>query len=161
VNNPFEFSSDSELATGRLGAALGRAISGGMVVALAGNLGAGKTRFVQAAAEALGADRREVTSPTFVLIQEYDARLPVYHFDAYRLRDVDEFLELGAEELFESGGVCFVEWADRVEESLPADRLLVEIEITAETGRLFRVTATGPQSRELLGRLQVELDDDA
>src|SRR6266576_4059012 len=88
----------------------------GAVVALIGQLGAGKTHLVRAIAEGLGiADSRVVSSPTFVLIQEYEARLPIYHFDAYRLRTEVEFIDLGIHEYFEGNGVCLVEWADRVE----------------------------------------------
>src|SRR5262245_57352159 len=123
----WEFLSRSEADTERLGAALAAAVEPGSVVALVGDHGAGKTRLVQATATALGVDRRAVSSPTFVLIHEYDGRLPVWHFDTYRLRDVDEFLELGAEELLSSGGVSFVEWADRVAEALPADHLRIEL----------------------------------
>src|SRR6266511_3298084 len=96
----------------------------GAVVALVGPLGAGKTHLVRAVAEGLGlADSRAVSSPTFVLIQEYEARLPVYHFDAYRLRGAGEFFDLGAHEYFAGGGVCLVEWADRVAACLPAEHL--------------------------------------
>jgi tRNA threonylcarbamoyladenosine biosynthesis protein TsaE len=82
----------AEDETRQLGASVGQAAEMGLVIALVGNLGAGKTRFVQAAAEGLGVDGVPVNSPTFVLIHEYQGRLPVYHFDTYRLRDVDEFL---------------------------------------------------------------------
>src|SRR5262245_39270234 len=86
--------------------ALGRRLAGllfpGAVIALVGNLGAGKTHLVRAVAEGLGAPGRAVSSPTFVLIQEYRGRLPVYHFDAYRLRGAAEFFDLGAHEYFES-----------------------------------------------------------
>src|SRR5881227_2441718 len=82
----------------------------GAVVALVGTLGAGKTHLVRAIAEGLGiADSRAVTSPTFVLIQEYAARLPIYHFDAYRLRTAAEFADLGVHEYLEGDGVCLVE----------------------------------------------------
>ena len=93
----------------------------GAVVALVGPLGAGKTHLVRAIAEGLGIrDSRVVSSPTFVLIQEYDARLPIYHFDAYRLKPA-EFADLGAHEYFQGEGVCLVEWADRVGEQLPSE----------------------------------------
>src|SRR5437879_1728646 len=99
--------------------ALGRRLAGvlfpGAVVALIGPLGAGKTHLVRAIAEGLGiANPNVVTSPTFVLIQEYDARLPIYHFDAYRLTSEAEFADLGVHEYFQGAGVCLVEWADRV-----------------------------------------------
>src|SRR5207237_8651239 len=93
----------------------------GAVVALVGPLGAGKTHLVRAVAEGLGiASSRVVSSPTFVLIQEYHARLPIYHFDAYRLRTAEDFADLGVHEYFEGSGVCLVEWADRVQACLPA-----------------------------------------
>src|ERR1700750_2210609 len=101
--------------TEAFGRRLGAMLFPGAVVALVGPLGAGKTHLVRAVAEGLGVgDSRVVSSPTFVLIQEYDARLPVYHFDAYRLRGEADFLDLGAHEYFEGRGVCLIEWADRV-----------------------------------------------
>src|SRR6202050_4044804 len=98
----------------------GRRLAGllfpGAVIALIGPLGAGKTHLVRAVAEGLGiADSRLVSSPTFVLIQEYQARLPIYHFDAYRLRGAEELFDLGVHEYFADKGVCLVEWADRVQ----------------------------------------------
>jgi tRNA threonylcarbamoyladenosine biosynthesis protein TsaE len=142
-------------ATTALGRRLGELLFPGAVVALVGPLGAGKTHLVRAVAEGLGvADGRVVSSPTFVLIQEYDARLPVYHFDAYRLRGEGEFSDLGAHEYFESNGVCLVEWADRVEASLPAERLRVLVEVTGETSRRFRFEARGERYTGLLRRLR-------
>src|SRR5437899_12146513 len=107
----------SDLAgTTAFGRRLAELLFPGSVIALVGPLGAGKTHLVRAVAEGLGvADSRVVSSPTFVLIQEYTGRLPIYHFDAYRLKHSGEFLELGAHEYFEGKGVCLVEWADRVE----------------------------------------------
>src|ERR1700722_3758959 len=92
-------------ATAAFGRRLAAALFPGAVVALIGQLGAGKTHLTRSIAEALGADPRAVSSPTFVLIQEYAARLPIYHFDAYRLRGPDEFAELGTEEYFQGDGV--------------------------------------------------------
>ena len=116
----------------------------GCVIALIGQLGAGKTHLVRAIAEGLGiADSRVVSSPTFVLIQEYTARLPIYHFDAYRLKSPAEFSDLGVQEYFESAGISLVEWADRVEPCLPADHLRITIELTGETSRRFCIEARG------------------
>lgn len=139
----FTFTAASEAETERLGAALAEAIPGGTVVALLGTLGAGKTRLVQAFAAAHGVPRDEPTSPTFVLVNEYQGRLPIYHFDAYRLRDDDEFIELGPEEYFESNGVTFVEWADRVERCLPREYLEIRCEATGETERRFTLVGRG------------------
>jgi tRNA threonylcarbamoyladenosine biosynthesis protein TsaE len=143
--------------TDRLGQHLAAAIEPGVVVSLVGELGAGKTRLVRAVATALGATPESVNSPTFVLIQRYDGRMPVYHLDTYRLRDADEFAELGPEEFFNREGVCFVEWGDRVVDSLPIDLLRIEIAATAETCRLIRIEATGPQSGAVLVRLRREM----
>src|ERR671929_821501 len=138
-------------ATRAFGRRLGGLLFPGAVVALVGPLGAGKTHLVRAVAEGLGVrDGRAVTSPTFVLIQEYPARLPIYHFDAYRLNGPREFAELGVDEYFHGDGVCLVEWADKVEATLPAEHLRVEIAITGETARRFTVTATGRRYEDLL-----------
>src|SRR5438876_8541699 len=91
-------------ATMAFGRRLGALLFPGAVVALVGPLGAGKTHLVRAIAEGLGGNPNQVTSPTFVLIQEYDARLPIYHFDAYRLKDEREFADLGVHEYFEGDG---------------------------------------------------------
>jgi tRNA threonylcarbamoyladenosine biosynthesis protein TsaE len=146
--------STDEAATARFGRALGAAAEPGTVVALVGNLGAGKTRLVQGIAAGLEISGQPVNSPTFILVHEYTGRLPVYHFDTYRLRTVDEFLDLGAEEYLSAGGVCLIEWADRVAEVLPPDCLRIEIEIAGPTARQFRLTASGPQSAALLERLR-------
>jgi tRNA threonylcarbamoyladenosine biosynthesis protein TsaE len=131
-------------ATTALGRRLAEMLFPGAVVALIGPLGAGKTHFVRAVAEGLGVrDPRVVNSPTFVLIQEYSARLPVYHFDAYRLRGPAEFDDLGAHEYFASSGVCLVEWADRVEEALPAEHLRLTFAITGESSRQVTVEGRG------------------
>ncbi len=152
----FLFLADCEKETARLGKLLADVLPAGTVVALVGTLGAGKTRLVQAVAGALGVPREEVTSPTFVLMNEYvGGRLPVYHFDAYRLRDEDEFLELGPEEYFDGPGLTFVEWADRVENCLPTDFLRIEIEVTGDTQRRFMISASSPTLVSLVKSLQV------
>jgi tRNA threonylcarbamoyladenosine biosynthesis protein TsaE len=137
------FLASSEADTEQLGDALAAALPPGTTIALIGTLGAGKTRLVQAVAAALGVPRDAATSPTFVLVNEYPGTTPIYHFDAYRLRDEDEFRELGPEEYFESAGLTFVEWADRVESSLPADRIEIQCEAIGETERRFTLRAMG------------------
>jgi tRNA threonylcarbamoyladenosine biosynthesis protein TsaE len=150
----YHFVSTSETETDILAGKLAAALEPGTVVALVGNLGAGKTRFVRAICEALGIDRHEIASPTYVLVHEYEGRLPVYHFDTYRLRQPAEFLALGADEYLNSEGVCLIEWADRVVELLPQDYLRVEIVATGETVREFSFTATGPKSQRIVLRLK-------
>jgi tRNA threonylcarbamoyladenosine biosynthesis protein TsaE len=141
-------------ATAAWGRRLGGLLFGGAVVALVGELGAGKTHLARAVCEGLGlADGRTVTSPTFVLVQEYQGRLPIFHFDAYRLRSEGEFADLGAEEYFQSGGVCLVEWADRVAGCLPAEHLCVRLEITGDASRRAAVQARGRHYEDLLQEL--------
>lgn len=150
----WRFTSTSEAQTEALASSLADTLEPGTVVALVGNLGAGKTRFVRAICAALGVDLRGVASPTFVLVHEYEGRLPVYHFDTYRLRQASEFLGLGADEYLNSDGVCLIEWANRVEGLLPTDHLRVEIIATGETSRDFYFVANGPKSQRLVELLK-------
>src|SRR5579864_5123238 len=154
MSNRVEIVVNDLAGTEAFGHRLASLLFGGAVVALIGPLGAGKTHLVRAIAEGLGIrDPRLVSSPTFVLIQEYNARLPIYHFDAYRLHTPAEFIDLGTHEYFEGKGVCLVEWADRVEDCLPKDHLRVELEILGETGRRITLEARGSQYQALLSSL--------
>ncbi len=126
---------NSELETERLGQALAEVCRPGCVIGLIGPLGAGKTRLVRAVAEALGVEPRAIASPTFVLIHEYEGRIPVYHFDVYRLKSPQEFEDLGVADYWNAGGICLVEWADRVEALLPADAWKLRIEPIEPTRR--------------------------
>jgi tRNA threonylcarbamoyladenosine biosynthesis protein TsaE len=140
-------------ATASLGRRLGGMLFPGAIVALIGDLGAGKTFLTRAIAEGLGADSRAVSSPTFVLIQEYAGRLPIYHFDAYRLQNAQEFFDLGAGEYLEGDGVCLIEWADRVEKFLPAHRLTIRLEVTSTTSRRVHIEAAGAEYQPILHSL--------
>ncbi|HEX4606828.1 MAG TPA: tRNA (adenosine(37)-N6)-threonylcarbamoyltransferase complex ATPase subunit type 1 TsaE [Urbifossiella sp.] len=141
-------------ATEAFGRRLGELLFPGAVIALVGPLGAGKTHLTRAIAEGLGVrNPAAVNSPTFVLIQEYPARLPVYHFDAYRLSGPREFAELGVDEYFRGDGVCVVEWADKVEPTLPAEHLRIEITVVDENRRRFEMRATGRRYEEVMSGL--------
>jgi tRNA threonylcarbamoyladenosine biosynthesis protein TsaE len=130
--------------TEALGRRLGTLLFPGAVVALVGQLGAGKTQLVRAIAEGLAIPNPDaVSSPTFVLIQEYAARLPIYHFDAYRLSSEAEFAELGVHEYFDGDGVCLIEWADKVRGVLPAEYLEVRLHITGAESRRVEVEGRG------------------
>jgi tRNA threonylcarbamoyladenosine biosynthesis protein TsaE len=156
----FELELKSHDDTGRLGRHLADVLFPGAVVALIGPLGAGKTHLVRAIAEGLGVtNRRVVNSPTFVLIQEYRARLPIYHFDAYRLHTAAEFADLGAHEYFEGDGVCFVEWADRVKDCLPAEHLRIRLEVTGETSRRVLAEGFGQNYEAVVKRLRQRWDE--
>lgn len=152
-----EFQAPNVMATDRLGAALAAVLPGGTTVALRGTLGAGKTRLVQAIAAGFDVPKAEVVSPTYVLCHEYDGRLPVYHLDVYRLRDDDEFLELGPEEYFESAGITLIEWADRVVDCLPRERLEIDIQVVGPSQRRFELTALGARAEAILDALHATL----
>ena len=143
-------------STQRLGRKLAALLPRGSVVALNGPLGAGKTHFVQAVADGSGIDPADVTSPTFVLLQEYVGNPSIFHFDVYRLKDEDEFLQLGPEEYFDGDGLCLIEWADKVKQCLPQEYLQIDIEVTGEKSRRFTVTANGESYEWLLPKLAVK-----
>jgi len=113
----------------------------GTVIALTGDLGAGKTTLTKSIAKGLEIDDI-ITSPTFNIVKEYDTgRLPLYHFDVYRVGDVDEMYEIGCEEYFYGEGVCVVEWADLIEEIMPEDTIWINIEYGEKEGeRIYKCT---------------------
>ena len=118
--------STSALETRRLGASFSEKLGKGSVVALYGTLGAGKTEFVKGICGGLGVPESDVNSPTFTLVNEYETgSFCIYHFDAYRLKSVHEFYEMGYQDYFFGDGICLVEWPDRVEELLPRDVLKI------------------------------------
>lgn len=141
-------------ATQALGRRMGQRLWPGCVVALVGELGTGKTQLARSIAEGLGIpDSRVVSSPTFVLVQEYAARLPIYHFDAYRLPTESEFADLGVHEYFESDGVCLIEWADRVPGCLPTEHLRVALSVTGPTSRRAVIEGKGSSYEKLIAEL--------
>ncbi|MGE0491589.1 MAG: tRNA (adenosine(37)-N6)-threonylcarbamoyltransferase complex ATPase subunit type 1 TsaE [Vulcanimicrobiota bacterium] len=136
-------------STRRLGEQLAGRLYAGAVLALKGPLGAGKTTFTQGLVRGLGG-HDSVTSPTFVLMHIYEqGRLPVFHFDAYRLEGPEQLEEIGAEEYFWGDGVSVVEWAERADRLLPPDHLEIDFELLPQ-GRRARLRPFGNRSRELL-----------
>ena len=122
-----EFVTHSPEETRALGGQLADALWAGAVVAFTGDLGAGKTAFVSGMARALGVEKR-VTSPTFTIVNEYEGgRLPLFHFDMYRLGDADELFHIGWEDYLARGGICAVEWSENVEEAIEDDAVRVAI----------------------------------
>ena len=125
--------------TWALAAGLADELGPGTVIALHGDLGTGKTCFIQGYAAALGIDE-PITSPTYTLIGEYEGRLPLHHIDLYRLSGPEEALGLGLEEYFDANGITAIEWAERAEGLLPPDMLHIQIKADAETEtRTFRI----------------------
>lgn len=129
----------NEAETVEFGMKIGRQAAPGTVIALTGDLGTGKTTLTKSIAAGLGTEET-ITSPTFNIVKEYDSgRLPLYHFDVYRIGDIDEMYELGYEEYFYGGGVCVVEWADLIEDIIPQDAVRIQIEYGQKEGeRIYK-----------------------
>lgn len=137
---------EDEAGTDALGAALHQVLPASVTLALIGPLGAGKTRLVKAFAAACGIERQDVVSPTFVLCQHYRGARTLHHFDAYRLADEDEFLQLGPEECFDDPqAVTVIEWADRVAGCLPPEFLVIAIDDIGQGRRRFRLLPCGAE----------------
>ena len=124
--------------TYKLGEKIGQMAKPGMVISLTGDLGVGKTVFTQGLAKGLGIEE-PVNSPTFTIVQVYEeGRLPLYHFDVYRIGDIEEMDEIGYEDYFYGEGVCLIEWADLIREILPEQMCRVTIEKNLEKGFDYR-----------------------
>ncbi len=124
----------------KLGERTARGLKPGDVIALIGELGSGKTTFVKGLAKGLGVKNpRYVNSPSFVIIKEYQGRVPLYHFDVFRLQGAGDMEALGWEEYFYGGGVCALEWADKIKKLLPKRRLEVKIEILNNNRRKIHI----------------------
>ena len=131
----------NEQETRSFGKKLAAELAPGIVIALTGDLGTGKTALTKSIAEGLGITEVR-TSPTFNIVKEYySGRIPMYHFDVYRIGDIDEMYELGYEEYFYGNGVCIVEWADLIEDIIPEDAIRIDIEYGENEGeRIYRCT---------------------
>ena len=121
-----EYLSHSPAQTEAIGEALGQKLRAGSVVAYRGGLGMGKTAFTRGLARGLGCKGR-VTSPTFTIVNEYSGKLPLFHFDMYRLESSDALFDIGWEDYLERGGVCAVEWSENVSDALPGNTIFVTI----------------------------------
>ena len=136
--------SESCEQTAKLGETLGRLLDDGSVVALIGELGAGKTVFAQGLALGLGVGPDEyVSSPSFTLINQYQGRMPVFHVDTYRLGNEAEMVALGYEEYFDPNGVTIIEWADKVRKLLPEKCIIVEFRIVDTDSREIELKLVG------------------
>jgi len=133
--------------TERLGYKIGSLLNRGDIVCLTGDLGAGKTTLTKAIALGLQV-HEDVTSPTFTIINEYMGKLPVYHFDVYRVNTIEEMYDLGYEEYFYGDGVCIIEWASRIEEIIPQDVLWIDIKLGAEENTRIIHFSSGSEEME-------------
>lgn len=131
-----ELFSNSAEDTIKIGKLIGSSLTKGTVIAYKGTLAAGKTTLTKGIAESLEIDE-VITSPTFTLVSEYEGKLPLYHFDVYRLDSVEDFLNIGSEEMMYGDGVCAIEWSEKIESALPKEAIIIDIEIlTPETRKI-------------------------
>ena len=128
----YETFSPSE--TEKIGFEMGKNASAGDIYCLSGDLGVGKTVFTRGFAKGLGVEDEYITSPTFTLINEYNGRIPLYHFDVYRVGDPEEMEYIGCDEYFFGEGVCLIEWAELIEEMIPENAVWIKIEKNLEKG---------------------------
>ncbi len=137
------FTTNSPEDTIELGRNIGKLLGQGNVVALIGNLGAGKTVIAGGLCCGLGVKESYITSPTYTIVNQYDGRIPVYHIDLYRLNDSKELYNLGWDEYIYGNGACIIEWADKAAKMLPEEYLMVNIEITGMDKRKIILQAKG------------------
>ena len=149
-----KYISKSEQQTIACAVKFAHSLKGGDIVFLQGDLGAGKTTFVKGLAQGLKADPQNVNSPTFVLMNHYEGKLPLYHFDLYRLEHVHEISSIGYEEFLYGDGVAVIEWAERLGELAPREYLRIELAHKAESERSIKLSAVGERYCQIISRFQ-------
>jgi tRNA threonylcarbamoyladenosine biosynthesis protein TsaE len=146
-----EILSQSAEDTSRIGKEIGSRIKSGTVIALTGDLGCGKTAFVQGLAKGLDVPADyPITSPTYTLINEYPGRYPLFHIDLYRLENRVDFEDIGLYDILDSEGVAAVEWAERLSPELLSDALHIHIEFAGDDSRRIRIIGSTPESADLI-----------
>ncbi|TJX14903.1 tRNA (adenosine(37)-N6)-threonylcarbamoyltransferase complex ATPase subunit type 1 TsaE [Tissierella creatinini] len=142
--------------TEEFGMKLGRLLKKGDILCLNGSLGAGKTTMTKYIGLGLGVEEY-ITSPTFALINQYSGRLPVYHFDVYRLENAHELYDLGFDDYFYGDGVCIIEWADKIDKMIPKERIVIDIEKgKSDDERILRISGYGLRFGDLVKELTKE-----
>ena len=140
--------------TRRVGGGIGRVARPGDVILLHGELGAGKTTLTQGILQGLDGDEY-ASSPTFVLVSQYEARLTLYHVDLYRIDEPGDTFELGLDEILDGDGLCVVEWAERALDQFPSERLTIELFRTGEQTRSLAIEASGPGYARYLQEIDI------
>jgi len=155
MNSSIKLKLNDAEATTSFGKLLGRFLVRGQVIALSGELGAGKTTLVKAIASGIGIPKEViVSSPSYTLINEYEGRMPLYHFDLYRLESASEIYDLGFSEYIEDNGISVIEWADVAPEVLPANHLEIKILILEEDEREIILTGKGAAYSKIINKLK-------
>ena len=151
----FEYLSDSPVATRELGGKIGRVLRPGALLAMVGELGSGKTLLTRGICAGLGVPLRQVNSPTFVLVNEYRGRFPVFHLDLYRLGNADEIVDIGLADYLHRAreGLMVIEWAEKIMSLLPPARLAVELAILSAKKRRITLKSAGDAYDYLLEAL--------
>ena len=147
TNNPGE--------TQAIGEQLAKLCKGGEILCLSGDLGAGKTTFVKGLARGLKIDEKTVNSPTFVIMNIYEGRLPLYHFDFYRFERQDEIGGIGYDEFLYGNGVAVIEWSERFGTLMPPEHLAIQLGHEGDNARSLRFSAKGDRYQKLLNNLAV------
>ena len=134
------FETNSPAETEQIGFALGSRLAPGTVIAMTGDLAAGKTTMLRGLARGMGLSD-DVTSPTFAIVHEYrEGNLPLFHFDMYRLASSDELFDIGWEDYIREGGVCAVEWSENVADAIPSDAIRIDLQVTGDSSRKITIT---------------------
>jgi len=140
--------------TVRLGERLARSCREGDIICFFGDLGSGKTTLIKGIAQGLNIRKTKVNSPTFVLMNVYHGRLPLFHFDLYRLEDITEIASIGTDEFLYDDGVAVIEWADRFGELMPDEYLRIDLKHKKEDERLIKISAKGVRYRRILDKIK-------
>lgn len=152
----YEYISHSPSDTLKLGEKIGRNLRGGSVIALIGELGCGKTLLTRGITTGLGVPLRQVNSPTFVLVNEYNGRLPIFHMDLYRLGDAVDVVDIGLLDYLAraESGVIIIEWAEKILSLLPDEYLKIEFEILSARKRRISFSAVGEMYNDLMEKIK-------
>ncbi len=144
------FISNSPETTAKFGERLAKKLKPGDILCLTGDLGTGKTTFVKGLAKGLKVDQAKVSSPTFVVMNCYDGKLPLYHFDLYRLEDIKEMGAIGYDEFLYGEGIAVIEWAERLKELMPKEYLQIQLEHQGPNERVIKLNAIGKRYETLI-----------
>lgn len=149
-----EIISHTPQETEHIGSLLGEMLTRGDIIALAGELGTGKTTFVRGMAQGMGIEGKEVASPSFTLVNEYEGPLPLFHLDLYRLEDEQELLGIDYDEYIRGDGVAVIEWADRISQAVPRESLWIRLRYLDAELREIVFQAQGDRSEKIIEELQ-------